>query len=84
GYATTLDDSLELGAGGDSRDELLHVNDALDALATVDPRQARIVELRFFAGFTLEETAELLGISPATVSREWTLARAWLHSELSG
>lgn len=80
GTPVTLDDALDLGARGT---EVLRVSDALDALAAVDPRQARVVELRFFVGLTLDETAEVLGISPATVSREWTLARAWLHSELS-
>lgn len=62
--------------------DVLRVDEALDALAVVDPRQARIVELRFFAGLTLDETAEALGISPITVSREWAVARAWLHAEL--
>jgi RNA polymerase sigma-70 factor (ECF subfamily) len=63
--------------------DILRVNDALDALSAIDPRQARIVEMRFFVGLTIDETAELMGISAATVSREWTLARAWLHSDLS-
>ena len=56
---------------------------ALQALETLDERQARIVELRFFAGLTVEETAELLEISPATVKRDWTLAKIWLQRELS-
>jgi RNA polymerase sigma factor (TIGR02999 family) len=55
---------------------------ALERLALLDARQSRIVELRYFAGATNEETAEALGISVATVKREWTLARAWLHKEL--
>lgn len=59
------------------------LDQALQALETLDDRQARIVELRFFAGLTVEETAELLGISPATVKREWTLAKIWLRRELS-
>jgi RNA polymerase sigma factor (sigma-70 family) len=49
----------------------------------MDPQQARIVELRYFTGFTIEETAEALGISPATVKRDWTWARAWLYHRLS-
>ncbi len=81
GNAITLDDSLADPAAASN--ELLRVNDALDGLAAIDPRQARIVEMRFFVGLTIDETAELLGISAATVSREWTLARAWLHRDLS-
>lgn len=60
----------------------LHV--ALERLAALDPAQARIVELRFFGGLTVEETAEELGSSPATVKRRWTAARAWLHREMTG
>ena len=48
----------------------------------MDPQQSRVVELRFFGGLTIDETAEVLGISPATVGREWTLAKAWLYAEL--
>jgi RNA polymerase sigma factor (TIGR02999 family) len=63
--------------------DLMALDDALNDLARFDPRQARIVELRYFAGLTIEETARLLGISPAMVKREWNLARAWLHREIS-
>ena len=59
------------------------LDEALQALEALDERQARIVELRFFAGLTVEETAELLEISPATVKRDWTLAKIWLRRELS-
>ena len=59
------------------------LDQALQALEALDERQARIVELRFFAGLTVEETAELLEISPATVKRDWTLAKIWLRRELS-
>ena len=59
------------------------LDEALTQLAQFDPRQARIVELRFFAGLTLEETAAALEISPATVGREWLSAKAWLHHQLS-
>ena len=59
------------------------LDQALQALEALDERQARIVELRFFAGLTVEETAELLEISPATVKREWTVAKIWLRRELS-
>ena len=63
--------------------EITRIDEALEMLAAIEPRQARIVELRFFGGLTIEETAEVLGISPATVKREWATARAWLHSELA-
>jgi RNA polymerase sigma factor (TIGR02999 family) len=57
---------------------------ALEDLAKLDPRQARVVELRFYAGLSIEETAEVLGVSPATVKRDWLVARAWLLRELGG
>jgi RNA polymerase sigma factor (TIGR02999 family) len=60
------------------------LNAALDVLDAQDPQQAKLVELRYFAGLTIEETAEALGSSPATVKREWALARAWLKRELLG
>jgi RNA polymerase sigma factor (TIGR02999 family) len=63
--------------------DVLRLDDALNELARLDERQSRIVELRFFTGLSLDETAEVMGISAATVSREWTTARAWLHRELS-
>jgi RNA polymerase sigma-70 factor (ECF subfamily) len=62
--------------------ELVELDGALDRLAAMDPRQARIVELRFFAGLTVEEAAEALGVSPKTVKRDWSVAKAWLHGEL--
>jgi RNA polymerase sigma factor (TIGR02999 family) len=62
--------------------DLLALDEALTRLADLDPQQCRVVELRFFGGLTLEETAEALRISPATVGREWTLAKAWLYAEL--
>jgi RNA polymerase sigma factor (TIGR02999 family) len=62
---------------------LLEMDQALDRLAELDPRQARVVELRFFAGLSVEEAAEVMGISPKTVKREWAFARAWLESELT-
>jgi RNA polymerase sigma factor (TIGR02999 family) len=62
--------------------ELVALDDALTELAKVDPRKARIVELRFFAGLEVKETAEVVGVSPETVMRDWKLARAWLLSEL--
>lgn len=63
--------------------DLLGLNDALERLALMDPRQNRIVELRFFAGLSIDETAEVMQLSPATIKREWNSARAWLFRELS-
>jgi RNA polymerase sigma factor (TIGR02999 family) len=63
--------------------DIISLDDALGALAKIDPQQARIVELRFFTGLTVEETAEVLGISPATVKRDWVTAKAWLYRDLS-
>ena len=62
--------------------ELLALDEALSSLAHQDERKCRIVELRFFAGLSIEETAELLGVSPGTVMRDWTLAKAWLQREM--
>lgn len=64
--------------------DLLALHEALERLAQLDPEQARLVELRYFGGLTIEETAEALDVSPATVKREWALARAWLRRELAG
>lgn len=64
-------------------ENLLDLHEALQRLETLDERQAKIVEFRFFGGLNIEETAAVLSISPATVSRDWTMARAWLHRELS-
>ena len=64
--------------------DVLALDTALEKLAALDPQQAKIVELRYFGGMTVEEVAEALDISPATVKRHWTVARAWLHKELSG
>jgi RNA polymerase sigma-70 factor (ECF subfamily) len=63
-------------------DELLAVDDSLNALAKIDPRQARVVELRFFGGLSVEEAADVLGVSPKTVKREWSVAKAWLSADL--
>lgn len=62
--------------------DVVALDDALTTLAQLDPRQSQVVELRFFGGLTLQETADALGISPATVKREWTMAKAWLHDQL--
>jgi RNA polymerase sigma factor (TIGR02999 family) len=77
----TLDDVVGLSRRKDV--DVVALHDALNTLAELDPRQSRVVELRFFAGLSLEETAEALGIGTATVQRDWTAARAWLHREIS-
>jgi RNA polymerase sigma factor (TIGR02999 family) len=79
----TFDESLPVQAPDGSVD-LLALDGALERLAALDPAQARIVELRFFGGLTIEETAEAMGSSPATVKRHWALARAWLLKEMGG
>jgi RNA polymerase sigma-70 factor, ECF subfamily len=63
-------------------DELVALDEALEKLARVDTRQSRVVELRFFGGLTVDETATVLGISPKTVKREWSMAKAWLYGEV--
>jgi len=63
--------------------DVLALNEALERLAAFDPQQERIVELRYFGGLTIEEAAEVVGISAATVVREWTIAKAWLRADLS-
>jgi RNA polymerase sigma factor (TIGR02999 family) len=77
----TLDDAMALPQRKDL--DVVALDDALTALAEIDPRQSRVVELRFFAGLSLEETALVLEVGPATVQRDWTAARAWLHREIS-
>jgi RNA polymerase sigma-70 factor (ECF subfamily) len=62
--------------------DLLALDEALDRLATIDPQQSRVVELRVYGGLSVEETAAALGISPRTVKREWSMARAWLYQQL--
>jgi RNA polymerase sigma factor (TIGR02999 family) len=63
--------------------DVVALDDALNQLAKLDPQQSRIVEMRFFGGLTIEETARVLGISPATVKRDWEMARVWLHHQIS-
>lgn len=69
--------------GGDRQADFVALDDALQALARIDPRKARVVELRFFGGLNAEETAEVLKVSRITVMRDWRTARAWLHRELT-
>jgi len=68
---------------GDRAQELIALEDALNTLTERDPRKARVVELRFFGGLSVEETAEVLAVSPETVMRDWKFARSWLQAELS-
>ena len=76
----TLNEDLDMSAAQTT--DLVALDDALNALAAVDPRRVRVVELRFFAGLNVEETAEVLKVSPDTVVRDWRLAKVWLHREL--
>ena len=76
----TLDDALLPDAGPSI--DVLALDEALTRLAEIDPGQAKVVELRYFGGLTIEETAEAMDSSPATVKREWAMARAWLKQEL--
>ena len=64
--------------------DLIALDDALNRLASIDERKSKVVELRFFGGLSVEETAEVLDVSPFTVARDWTLAKAWLHREIGG
>src|SRR5262249_25676724 len=77
----TLSDAGDLGV--EPALEVVEIDQALTQLAQLDPDQARIVELRFFADLTVEETAHVMGSSPRTIKREWRLAKAWLHQQLS-
>lgn len=83
----SLDDSLQGGAepaaAGDTVD-VLALDEALQRLEAIDPRQCRVVELRFFAGLSVDDTARILGVSPRTVDGDWAMARAWLQQSLDG
>jgi RNA polymerase sigma factor (TIGR02999 family) len=79
-YKVSLDDVAEASRKEDL--DLLKLDECLGTLARLDPQQARIVELRFFGGLTIEETSEVLHVSPATVKRDWATARGWLYREM--
>jgi RNA polymerase sigma factor (TIGR02999 family) len=81
GRRITLEDAISLGKNRGV--DLAALDDALNGLARVDGRQSQIVELRFFGGLSIEETAEVLDMSPSTVKRQWASARVWLHLEMS-
>jgi RNA polymerase sigma-70 factor (ECF subfamily) len=78
----SLDEALFVSAA--QSEHLIEINEALEKLAAIDARQAKIVELRFFAGLSVEEAAEALNCSDRTIKREWRIAQAWLRRELSG
>jgi RNA polymerase sigma factor (TIGR02999 family) len=75
---------VDLLIAPDRLEDVLAIDEALERLAAIDPRQSRLIELRFFVGLNVEEVAEVMGISPVTVKREWRSAKAWLHRELDG
>jgi RNA polymerase sigma-70 factor (ECF subfamily) len=77
-----LEDVPEIASKSKGR-EVIAVDEALDALAQIDPRKAKVIELRFFGGLSVEETAEVLKISAQSVMRDWKMARAWLLAELA-
>ena len=81
GPLLSLDESIELPNGGQV--DLVRLDDALASLAKIDEQQSRIIELRFFGGLSIDEAAQLIGVSPRTVKRQWAIARAWLFRELS-
>lgn len=83
GVRVTLTDDVPAAAGERTLD-LLELDGALTRLAEIDPRQARVVELRYFGGLEVEEAAEVMGVSTATVKRDWRFAKAWLARELGG
>ena len=72
------------GTGPPTRWDLVALDDAMNALARIDPRKVQVVEMRFFGGLSVEETAEVLKVSPVTVKRDWSAAKAWLYRELTG
>jgi RNA polymerase sigma factor (TIGR02999 family) len=86
GAVAAIRDGVDVEAisvdGDRAADEIRALDDALDALARIDPRRARVVELRYFGGLTVEETADVLRVSPKSVMRDWQVARAWLMREL--
>ena len=77
----SLDDSAVVGGGEDA--DLVALDDAMNSLARIDPRKVQVVEMRFFGGLSVEETAEVLKVSTVTVKRDWRAARAWLYHELA-
>lgn len=81
GRQVSLDEALVVSKQPD--EELVALDDALNELARIDPRKSKVVELRYFGGLSVDETAEVLKVSPVTVMRDWSMAKSWLHRELS-
>jgi RNA polymerase sigma-70 factor (ECF subfamily) len=81
--AQRVDIDTELLIAADTLEHVLEIDEALERLEQIDPRQSRLIELRFFAGLNVEETAEVMGLSTITIKREWRSAKAWLHRELT-
>jgi RNA polymerase sigma factor (TIGR02999 family) len=81
---TMNEEIFQRGPGANQTEEILAVDEVLEQLAELDPRQARVVELRYFGGLSLEETAEALGIATRTVKLDWAMAKGWMRSQLSG
>jgi RNA polymerase sigma factor (TIGR02999 family) len=84
GDVSALDLEEALAAAKQPDSDLVAIDDALKALAAIDPRKSEVVEMRFFGGLSVKETAEVLKVSPETVQRDWKLAKSWLRRELSG
>lgn len=82
-HATAINFDDLAAPGTEMSAQVCALDEALDTLARIDPRRSQVIELRFFGGFTVEETAQVLAVSPQTVMRDWRLARAWLARELS-
>src|ERR1700722_14661856 len=78
----SLDETAMVGSGKDA--DLVALDDAMTALAQLDPRKVQVVEMRFFGGLSVEETADVLKVSAVTVMRDWSTAKAWLYRELAG
>jgi RNA polymerase sigma factor (TIGR02999 family) len=84
GIPVTLNEEIyQRGSGTDRTEEILAVDEVLARLAELDPRQARVVELRYFGGLSVEETAEVMGMATRTVKLDWAMAKGWMKSQLS-
>lgn len=81
--ARKVDIDAELLVGSNTLDDVIVIDEVLQRLAKIDPRQSRLIELRFFAGLTMDEAAEVMGVSTVTIKREWRSAKAWLHREMT-
>ena len=84
GIPVTLNEEILPGGAGGQTEEILAVDQVLTRLAALDARQARVVELRYFSGLSVEETAEVMGIAPRTVKLDWAMAKGWMKEQLAG